>query len=116
MAGHVAAIDGGDVERWQRLEGSGVVPIIEMAAVTLHFIQRREGAAGSADEVRGGDKSKIVSGQVRQKRHTDVGGRGAMGRSLGRIFLEIVWRQIVIDGADEGFEESPGSAGDFGQE
>ena len=39
-----------------------------------------------------------------------------MRHALGRIFLEVVGRQVVVVGADEGLEEPPGPARDHAQE
>jgi hypothetical protein len=74
VPGEIAAIDGRDVERRQRLSGAGVVPVVEMPLVTL---ERRHGAERirrSLDELPRGDEAEIVGRQVGEERQAHVGG------------------------------------------
>ena len=110
QARQVAAVDGGDVMRTQRLEGLRVVPVIEMLPITLqtvHAVQRRR---KPGQQSFGAQVSEIVSGQVGEQRHAHIGRRGAMGNGRPGVFLHVVRWQPVILGPDVLIEERPGLA------
>ena len=109
MAGEVAAIDGGDVARTQRLQRAGVVPVVEMPAISRQRLQCAQ-RGGSARQQRAcADVAKVAGGQIGQQGQSDIGRRSAMRDGLRRVFLHIVWRQPVVFGAGEGLEECPGA-------
>ncbi len=57
-----------------------VVPVVEMAAVTLHAGQGAERlAAVRSSSLAGAAIAEVAGGQVRQQRHADVGRAGARG-------------------------------------
>ena len=108
---HVPAVYRRDVERTQRFEGAGVVPVEEVSAIALELLHRRQRPPGPSNHIADGNVPEVVRGQIGQKRKAYVCGRGAVRDALRRIFLKVVGRQVVIRRADERFEESPGATG-----
>src|SRR4029079_10167305 len=93
-----------------------VVPVVEVAAVTLEFFRRCERASGALEQIANGNVAEIVSGQVREERQSDVGRRRAMRGAVGRFLLDVVWREVVVDRADVSFKVPPRTPRDRSEE
>ena len=115
VAGKIAAVDGGDIGRVEHAQVARVVPVVEMAAKARHPAHGLErllqpfGGAGApepAHVLRHGDGQKV---------EPDIGGRGSVRHGGAGRFLEIVGREEVVLGRDEGFEEAPGAPRDLAQ-
>ena len=109
----VAAVDGGDVLRRQRLgragcrtssgsgrDGAAAAPGVASVASTRSIISTRADPA-EALRARGG-----------QQVQADVGRRGAVRDHVARHDLQVVGRQVVVLGADDALEQAPGVARD----
>ena len=103
----IATVHHGDVLWRQRLEGMRVIPVEEVAAVTIQASQSAKGLLGSVEQATNTAIPEVVSGQVRQEGHPDVGRARARGDGWGRLLLKIVGRQPILFGADKGLEEPP---------
>ncbi len=110
VPGEVAAVDERHVARVQRLQGAGVVPVEEVAAVALEAVEGVERGGGALEQARQRDVAEVVGGEVGEQPQADVGRRGAVGDHLGGELLHVVGRQVVVLVADEGLEEAPGLA------
>src|SRR5205807_1355795 len=105
-----------NVRRRQRLERRRLVPVQEVAAVTVQFpegVERLLHAVGQGGQAQ---VAEVVGHQCRSQQQTHVRRRGAVGDFRSRLFLEIVRRQPIVVGADERLEEAPGLAGGAAQE
>ena len=108
MAGEIAAVDARYVERMQRHQRPGFVPIVEMAAIGLQLLDRGDGGFQPLGGIGEPDPAEIARRQDRQQIDADIGRRCAGGHHRSRDFLEIVRRQHVVLGRDEGLEIEPG--------
>ena len=96
MAGEVPAVHRRNVARRQRLQGLGVVPVVEMPAVPLQASHRGERIGAALDERARRDVAEVVGGQIRQQRQADVGRRSAVGDRRDAILLVVVRGQPVV--------------------
>ena len=87
-----------------------------MAAVALECRHGRERVCRALDELAGLDVAEVVGRQIGQQSEPHVGRRSAVRDHRYRMFLEVVRRQPMIFGADEGFEKCPRPARQFLQE
>ena len=108
VTGEVAAVDARHVERMQRPQRRGFVPVVEMAAIGLQLLDRGDGGFQPLGGVGKPDPAEIARRQYRQQIDADIGRRCARGDHRGRKLLEIVRRQHVVLGRDEGLEIEPG--------
>ena len=90
-----------------RLQCGGVVPVVEVAAITLHALQRGESQCAAVEQLRQAEIAEIVRGQVRKQAQADVGRRRAVRGLRDRLFLIVVRRQPVVVGTHEALEERP---------
>ena len=116
MAGQVAAIDRRHIERWQRQQGLGVIPVVEMATVLLQAGHRGQRLRRALEQPPGREIAEVVGREIGQQRQPHVGRRGAMGYRGDAVFLKVVGRQPVIVRADETVEEGPGPPRQVAQE
>ena len=115
VAGQVAAIHRGDVERLERRQGSGVVPVVEVALAAFHPEQRGQCGFQPFDGAVRADPGEVPRRDARQQIKADVGGRGALGDDRLGLQLEIVrWQRVGVR-RHEGIEELPGAPGDTAQ-
>ena len=108
MASKVAAVDGRDVQRLQRVQRPGVIPVVEVAPVPSKPVHCTQGVCRAQNQLAGRDVAEVVAGHVRQQRQPNVGRRGAVRDRVDAVFLNIVGGQPVIVRADKGLEEGPG--------
>ena len=73
VSGEVAAIDAGNITWQQGLEGSGVIPIVEMAPVPLEALHGGQGMLRALDQLACGQVTKVAGRQVGQQRQPHVG-------------------------------------------
>ena len=76
MAGKVAAVHAGNVERQQGFEGSGIIPIEEVAVVSIEAPHGIEGVLRAPQELANRQVAKVARGQIGQQRQPHVRGRG----------------------------------------
>ncbi len=107
----IPAVHTGDIKRQQWFKGAGVVPVVKMPVITLHFFQSGHRVADSLGRDACGQIAKVAGGKIGQKCAADVRRRGAVRGGDGRILLIVVRRQPVILRDNEGFKEPPGLAG-----
>src|SRR5438552_4806389 len=62
MPGQIAAVNCGDIVRWQGFESLGIVPVVEMTSMPLQCARRRESVARALDKLTGLQVTEIVSG------------------------------------------------------
>ena len=115
VAGQIAAVDGRHIERVQRRQRPGFVPVVEMAAIGLQLLDRGDGGFQPLGRVGEPDPAEIARRQDRQQVDADIGRRGARRHDRRRDLLEIVRRQHVVLRRDEGLEIEPGAASDGAQ-
>ena len=87
-----------------------------MATVAFELLQGVQAAADAGGQVAGADITQIRRGEGGQKQHADIGRRGAVGDLAVGLFLVVVRRQPVVVGANEGFEEQPGTSRQLAEE
>ena len=92
MAGQVAAVDRRHVDRMQRLQALGVIPVVEMAMMALQLAHRAQGVGSARDELAGADVTEVVGRQIGQQRHPDIGRRSPVRDHQYRVFLHVVGR------------------------
>ena len=107
VAGEVAAVDRRYVVRRQWTEGFGVVPVVEVTAITRQRVERGKGVGRARHQPADRQVAEVHGGQVRQQRHADVGRRGAAGHDQRGMFLHVVGREPVIVRVDVGFKKAP---------
>ena len=79
MAGEIAAVDARNVERIERPQRRRVVPVVEMAAMTLHASRSWSIVASMrVDGVGQADPAEIARRDDRQQIDADIGRRGAL--------------------------------------
>ncbi|KFB71345.1 MAG: hypothetical protein AW09_003508 [Candidatus Accumulibacter phosphatis] len=116
VAGQVAAVHRRNVQGGQRLQRLRVVPVVEVAAMSLQRVQGAQGIGRALEQLAGREIAEVVGRKIRQQRHADVGRRGPMGDRGDAIFLVVVRRQPMLFRADEGVEERPGATRQRAQE
>ena len=109
--GQVAAVDGGDIARVERLQVKRVVPIQEVPAVALQVFKRFKGRRQPGGQAKLVDVAQIIGRQGGIEQQTDIGRRGAVGYNAQRVLLKMVGRQPVILRPNKAFEEGPRLAG-----
>ena len=116
VPGQIAAVHRGDVAWRERLQGFGVVPVVEVPAMARQQFHGGQRALGSLHQSTDLQVSEVQRGEVGQQRQSDIGGRSASRHHQGRVLLDIVRRQPVVLGADPGLEEGPGATRQPAQE
>ena len=109
--GQVAAVHGGDIAGPQRGEGIDVVPVVQVAAPLLQppdVLQRGGHAALHFGYV---NEAQPPRGEAAEQVQRDVGGRGAPGRTHGRVQLHVVRGQRRVACGHVVREEAPGVPG-----
>ena len=110
VSGKIAAVDAGNVARAERRQRPGFVPVVEMAAIGRQLLDRGDGRRKPVGGLHEADPAEVARRNDRQQVDADIGGRGAAGHDRCRGLLEIVRRQHVVLGRDEGLEIQPGAA------
>ena len=67
MPGHIAAVDAGDIAWTQGDQRTGVIPVVEMAPVVLHFIHRVERERHAPEHLSARQVAKVPCRQVSHK-------------------------------------------------
>ena len=116
MASQVAAVHRGDVVRRQRLQGFGVVPVVEMAAMTRQLFHGPQRELGPLHDAAHLQIAKVIGREIGQQRQAYVGRRGAPRHHQQRMLLDVVRWQPMVLGADPGLKERPGAARQTAQE
>ncbi|MNV22380.1 hypothetical protein D3C71_1133500 [compost metagenome] len=109
MASQVAAIHGGDVSGRQRLQGFGVIPVVEMPAMARQYVQCGEHLPCALQHPGNLQIAEVVGRQIGQQRQADIGGRRAPCHYQRWMLTDVVRWQPVILGAHIGFKERPGA-------
>ncbi len=107
----VPAVHRGDVpgmEGFQRLQ---VVPVQQMAAVSLQPVQRLERPAEPVDQFVGGEVAEIPGRQRAEETQTDVGRAGPHGQLVAGRLLIVVGREPMGPVSDEDHRTSARSPG-----
>ena len=112
MSSQIAAVDRRDILRVERAESFRIVPIVEMAAISLELRHRRHRRLEPLDRVERARPAEVVRARRREEIEAEIGGRRAAGENRRRLFLEIVRRKHVVRGGDEGLEIAPGAPRD----
>ena len=73
VAGQVAAVNGGDVGRRERLQRARVVPVVEMPVKSLEPPDGGERGLDPLDHLQGADPAEVPGGHGRQQVNPDVG-------------------------------------------
>ncbi len=60
MPGEITAVNAGNIKRHQGRKRAGVVPVIEMAAISLQPPHRRQSLVGALQELPGRDVAEIT--------------------------------------------------------
>ena len=107
VPGKVAAVHRGNIGRRQRLQGLGVVPVVEVPTMARQRIQCVEHQAATLHHATDLQVAEIVGRQVGQQRQPDVGRRGASRHHQRGMLLHVVGRKPVILRAYVSFEEGP---------
>ena len=98
MSGEIAAVDRRDILRVEGAEAFRIVPIVEMAAISLELRHRRHRRLEPLDRVERARPAEIVRARRREEIEAEIGRRGAAGENRRRLFLEIVRRKHVVAG------------------
>ena len=115
MRGQVAAVDRGNVRRFEGPQVACVIPVIEVAAESLQFLQGCKRRLQALDDLQRSRPAEVARADGAQKIQADIRRRGAMRQDRVRILLKVVRRQHVICRGHERFEEAPGTARDEAQ-
>ena len=107
VAAEVAAVDGGDVHRQQRLAARGVVPVEEVAPMALQAIDAVQGVLQPAEQLRRVDPAEFARASHAQQVQADVGRRGALRQHVMRRRLQVVWRQVTVGRRHAALEVAP---------
>ena len=110
VPGKIAAIDRRHIFRVERAQVAGVVPIVEMAAETLHAAHGRQSGLKPFDRFLRSKPSEVAGAGQREEVEAEIGRGCAMRHFRRGILLKIVGRQHVVGAGDEGLEEAPGAA------
>ena len=103
----VAAVDRGDVERRQRNERLGVVPVEEMSAIPRKLVQAVDGAIEPRQALGCREVSEIPGRHRRHHLQADVGGRRAVRDRVWPVLLIVIGDQPVIARGDDRLEKAP---------
>ena len=112
----VAAVDRGDVARFERSQGLDIVPVQEMPFIALQTADGRHGAGQPFDDLVDGQVAGIMGAQGAGHPEADVGRTGAHGQAVLMGDLVVVGRQPGGVGADKCREIAPGPPGDLPEE
>ncbi|SPU76735.1 Uncharacterised protein [Brucella suis] len=110
MTGKVAAIHGRHIKRAHRVQRIGFIPVVEVALIFLHLVERAEGCFDTIQRFVEADPAEITRGNNGKKIDADIGGRCALRHDRGRVFLEIIRRQMVVFLIGEFGKIAPGAA------
>ncbi|MND79353.1 hypothetical protein D3C80_710900 [compost metagenome] len=66
VTGQVTAVDAGDITRVQRLQGAGVVPVVQMATIVFQPIQSVERQFDAPQRVAERQIAEVIGGEVGQ--------------------------------------------------
>jgi len=107
MARKVSTVYRGDVRRLENAKITDVVPVVEVAAIASHSLERSEHMLESLDHPLQIDEPEIERHYNRKALESNVRGRRAAGDYRLRVFLEIVRSEPVRTLGDEVLEEVP---------
>ena len=108
VAGAVAAVHRRDIARRQHSQRARVIPVVEMACVARHALQRRQGGPQPRHQIRTADEADLARAGQHQQVHADVGRRRAVRHHLEGLHLHVVRRQEVVFLAHMPVIEAPG--------
>ena len=103
----IAAVDGGDVGRFEHAQIVQIVPVVEMAPKAAHALEGAQGQLEAPRHVLGGDEAEIARAHGRQQLKPDVRWRHPHRCFRPRILLKIVRREPVRTRVDERVEVPP---------
>ena len=112
VAAEVAAVHGGHIHRQQSCAGLRVVPVQEVAPVTLHRGQRGQRGLQARDQLFGAYPPERPGAGRAQQVQADIGRRGAVRHHVVRRHLQVVGWQVLVLGAHAALEQAPGVACD----
>src|ERR1700747_993336 len=96
MPRHVPAVNGRNIFGIKRPEIARAVPIVKVAAKSLHLSHRLERCFPTFYSIACADPSEVACGKRGEKIQADIRRRGTVGHYAFRILLKIVWRKKVI--------------------
>ena len=73
MAGEVAAIHRRNVQRGQRHQRFGVVPVVKMSLVLRQLRHRRQRIGAALDQRCAGNVAEVVGGEIGEQCEADIG-------------------------------------------
>ena len=115
VARQVAVVDRRDVPRCERLQRRGVVPVEQVPVEMIEGIDGVHRALHALERLVRADPTEVPGGDGREEVEADVRRRRAMGHDGCGVLLEVVRRQVVIEGRDVFLEVAPRPASDESQ-
>ena len=116
MSRQVAAVNAGNIARVQRGQRAGVVPVIEMAAEMLEFIQCIERLRGTQQQFALRDITEVHARSCLPAATGRYWSAKCDEQSPVRDFLIVIRRQPVLLLVHEGRKERPGFTAGLAQE
>ena len=110
VASEVAAIHGRYIGRLQHLQRLGLVPIEQMPFVFGQAFYRLQRQLQALHQLGCSDPAELARAGCRQQIQADVGRRCAVRQRGLQVYLQIVWRQVVVLRADTILKVAPGIA------
>ena len=112
MACQIAAVHRRDIDRLERPEVRGAVPVEEMAFEPLQLAQCRQRRLEPLDDLGRPGPAEVAGSHTGHEIEPNIGRRGPPRHNRSRLLLEVVRRQHVVGRGDEGLEIAPGPPGD----
>ena len=107
----VAIVNGRNIGRMQDLQCFGLVPVVQMPVMLGHAFHRGKSCLQSAYHILRTDPAELACACHCQQVQADVCGRCTVReRGLG-VYLQIVWRQVIVKRGNAPFKKSPGVLG-----
>ena len=107
VPGEIAAIHAGYVKRAQGNERRGVVPVVEVPAITVERTHGRQRGGRPLDQPPRSQVSEVISCQGGQETEAHVGRRRTARHGGLRHHLHVVRREPMVVGAHMHLEERP---------
>ena len=115
VCGQVAAVDRGNIRRFEGPQVARVIPVVEVAAESLQSLHGRKRRLQALDDLQRSGPAEVARADGAQQIQADIRRRGSMRDDGLRIFLKVVRRQHVIRRGHERFEVAPGATRDQAQ-